>query len=407
MTSISTSLSELGFAPVLALVVKAAKAEARELSAHFSAQAESQFGRASLAASAADRSRPTKVDGARVYPNLGVVYGTVDRAGLAALRADTRVRAVRAAPQLSLIRPVGRQAAAAAAVPPWGITSMGIPQLWDQGLTGAGVAVAHLDTGIDGTHPAVRAALAGFAEFDISGRQVRDASPRDSDEVDGHGTHTAATLAGRAVRGRRVGVAPGASVYSALVIEGGDVVARVLGGMDWALGQGVRVLSMSLGIRGLLNDFLGVVDVLRDSGVLPVMAVGNEGPGTSRSPGNYPKVVSVGAHDQAMTVADFSSSQRFVRRSQPVVPDLTGPGVEVVSARAGGGWHALSGSSMATPHVAGLAALLLEAKPDATVARLERAILASAVRADIDASRGGRGAVDGPRALASLRGGRA
>jgi len=402
MTSIATSLSELGFAPVLVMVARDAKDQADGLCGHFTAHAESQLGLASLATSAADDSRPTAVDGARVYPNLGVVYGTVDRAGLTALRADSRVRSVKAAPQLSLIRPVRRQAAASTSAPAWGITAMGIPELWEQGLTGAGVAVAHLDSGIDASHPAVRACIAGFAEFDVSGRQVPGAAPRDSDEIDGHGTHTAATLAGRAVRRRRVGVAPGAMVHSALVIEGGDVVARVLGGMDWALGQGVRVLSMSLGIRGLVNDFLGVVDVLRDSGVLPVMAVGNEGPGTSRSPGNYPKALSVGAHDENMTVAGFSSSQRFARRSQPVVPDLTAPGVDIVSARAGGGWHALSGSSMATPHVAGLAALLLEAEPGATVARLERAIQASAVRGEIDPARGGRGAANGPRALASL-----
>ena len=187
-----------------------------------------------------------------------------------------------------------------------------------------------------------------------------------------------------------------------MVIEGGDVVARIFGGMDWALGQGARILSMSLGIRGLVADFLDIVNVLRDSKVLPVIAVGNEGPGTSRSPGNYPKALSVGAHDSSFAVADFSSSQRFKRRSQPLAPDLVAPGVDVVSAAPGGGWRSLSGSSMATPHVAGLAALLLEAKPDASVTRLERAIFASADLGAMELERANRGAVDGPRALKAL-----
>jgi subtilisin family serine protease len=188
-----------------------------------------------------------------------------------------------------------------------------------------------------------------------------------------------------------------------MVIEGGDIVARVLGGMDWAVGERVRVLSMSLGIRGIVDDFLDIVDVLRSNGVLPVVAVGNEGPGTSRSPGNYPSALSVGAHDEQFAVAEFSSSQRFVRRSQPLVPDVVAPGVDVVSAASQGKYQSLSGTSMATPHVAGLAALLVEARPDVTVDRLEEAIFASARPGKMDVERVNRGAVNAVRALAALR----
>jgi hypothetical protein len=86
----------------------------------------------------------------------------------------------------------------------------------------------------------------------------KDAAPApcDSDE---HGSHTAATVAGRPVRGKAVGIAPGSQLASALVIEGGDSVARVLGGLDWALDQGIRVLSMSLGFRGWWEDFLPIL----------------------------------------------------------------------------------------------------------------------------------------------------
>jgi subtilisin family serine protease len=162
------------------------------------------------------------------------------------------------------------------------------------------------------------------------------------------------------------------------------------------------VLSLSVGLRGFHLEFVGLVDALRDNGVLPIVAVGNEGPGTSRSPGNYPKVVSVGYVSEAHGVGRLSSSQRFQRRSQPLVPDVVAPGEDVVSARPGGGWRTLSGSSMAVPHVAGLAALLLEAHPTATVAQLERAILESAQLGAMDQERVNRGEVMGPRALTTL-----
>ncbi len=401
MTTIAQNMSAIGFAPVIAILHKERRSEIRSLRSTFSAEAGSPLGGASLVAARIAGAQDAAPAQARVYPNLGIVYGIVDAAGLAALKADPLVRKVNAANPFSLIRPVAAADSTLVGQHTWGLAAMHVPEIWAQGLTGAGVKVAHLDTGVDGTHPALEEAIAQFAQFDLAGRVIPGSPATDSDARDGHGTHTAATIAGRAVRDRHVGVAPGAELYSAMVIEGGDAVARILGGMDWAVGLGVRVLSMSLGIRGLVADFLDIIDVLRDNGVLPVIAVGNEGPGTSRSPGNYPKALSVGAYDSAGNVADFSSSQRFKRRSQPLAPDLVAPGVDVVSARPGGGWRTLSGSSMATPHVAGLAALLLEARPALTVSKLERAIFASAQRGTMDVERANRGAVDGLRALAA------
>jgi subtilisin family serine protease len=261
--------------------------------------------------------------------------------------------------------------------------------------------VGHLDTGVDGTHPALKKAIARFAEFDDLGQEVLP-TPRPFDSED-HGTHTAATIAGHPVRGRHIGVAPGSRLASAIVIEGGNVVARVLGGMDWAVGHNVRILSMSLGFPGWVDDFLALTRLLREKNILPVFAVGNEGPGTSRSPGNYPETLSVGAHDVDADVAEFSSSQRFSRKRDPVVPDLLAPGVGVISARPGGGYQSMDGTSMATPHVAGLAALLIEAKPTASAAEVERAIFGSCVRPPgMDRERGNRGVPDAKRALALL-----
>src|SRR5262249_25198705 len=154
------------------------------------------------------------------YRNLGIVYGTVDRDGLAALKAEPGVKAVRSAPQFSLIRPVAAAAAQPTAPTTWGIDALGVPELWNQGLSGAGVAVAHLDTGVDASHPALKSAVVKFAQFDLTGRQIAGAEANDSDQEYAHGTHTAGTIAGRPVQGKHVGVAPGAALHSALVIEG-------------------------------------------------------------------------------------------------------------------------------------------------------------------------------------------
>ena len=102
--------------------------------------------------------------------------------------------------------------------------------------------------------------------------------------------------------------------------------------------------------------------------------------------------------------ASFSSSQRFLRRRDPLVPDLVGPGVDVISC-VPGGYARMSGTSMATPHIAGLAALLFQAKPTATADQVERAIFASCqLPAGMSSERANRGVPDGPRALAALLG---
>lgn len=337
----------------------------------------------------------------RTFDNLGVMLGTVTREGLEALEADRKVELVAGAPQISLVRPTSTSAASMTDSFTWGVNRLKAPALWRKGFSGGGIIVAHLDTGVDGRHAALRSAVTHFAEFDLLGFEISPPpAARDSGD---HGTHTAGTIAGRPVRKRHIGVAPEAQIASALVIEGGDAVARVLGGMNWAVGIGARVLSMSLGFRGWWEDFIAITDILRFRGILPVIAAGNEGSGSTRSPGNYSAALSVGATDSRDIVAAFSSSQLFDRPDDAIVPDLVGPGVDVISARPGGGYQSMNGTSMATPHIAGVAALLLSAFPAATVDQVETSIFNSCVRpVSMDPQRGGRGIPDATRALAEL-----
>jgi subtilisin family serine protease len=338
------------------------------------------------------------------FRNLGIMLGTVTRAGLEELKRDERVEKVTGSPELSLIKPLNLGDVQLTSKYTWGLEMLEVPKLWKEGLTGKGIRVGHLDTGVDGKHPTLKKAIASFVHFDDLGFKV-DPNPEPFDSgARGHGTHTAATIAGRPVQGKSVGVAPEAELASALVIEGGNAVARVLAGIDWAISEGVRVLSMSLGFRGYREDFVPVMQILRARNILPVIASGNEGPGTSRSPGNYAECLSVGAINSQQGVWEDSSSERFVRKDDPLVPDIVAPGVEVVSAKPGGGYQAKNGTSMATPHIAGLAALLFEAKKDATPAEVENAIYNSCQLAQIPFERGNRGFPNAVRALNELTG---
>lgn len=333
----------------------------------------------------------------RFFAHLGIALGTVDRPGLDALQKEQGVADIVAAPQLRLIKPVR----AAAAVPQnsysWGLQALSIPQLHAQGLTGEGVLVGHLDTGVDASHPALLGAITEYAEFDALGNQRPGSMPRDSGE---HGTHTAGTIAGRTVNGIRFGVAPRASLASAMVIEGGTVLARILGGMNWAVGHRIRVLSMSLGLIGYADSFLYLTRILRARGVLPVFAVGNEGAGTSRYPGNYAEALSVGALGVHGNVCDFSGSQHFERALDPTVPDLLAPGEDVVSCVPNNDYMIMSGSSMAAPHLTDLAALLMQARPGKTIDDIEQAIFRSCkLLPGMLPTRANRGVPDGMMAL--------
>ena len=404
------TLAAAGYAKVIvtlkSALAAAAGAEAAALENNFiipsEAQQESLVAAAVRSSSRKDQRQRRQSDQRRmkVYPHLGLALGFVDESGAAALQASAQVDRVVEAPELSLIRPVTARAARLTATPTWGVKQIKAHQLWAQGIKGQGVVVGHLDTGIDGNHPALAGAIKSFAEFDLTGDKVADAKPWDSGD---HGTHTAGTIAGRPDPKGAFGVAPEAKLASAMVIEGGQVIDRILAGMDWVIGEQARVLSMSLGLRGFTPAFEVIVDALRAANVLPVIAVGNEGPLTSRSPGNYASVLSVGACDLDDEVADFSGSQRFNRADDALVPDIVAPGVDVLSCVPGKKYAKMNGSSMATPHIAGLAALLLSATPGVTIDEVEQAILGSCTRpSEMPQARANRGIPDALTALEDL-----
>jgi len=361
--------------------------------------------RPTVALAESGRSRRRAKGAPHFFPRLGVALGFSDEAGIRAIEGNNGVASIDLAPVFSLIRPVETAAASAPKEIDWNMNALNLPAIWSRGLTGTDVRIGQIDTGVDASHQVLAGGIAGFLQTAPDGNRVRGAVATDSGT---HGTHTAGTILGRAASGRAIGVAPDAKLFSAMVIEGGNVVARILQGLEWLIEQRVRVANISLGLRGFTPAFQPIVEALRANGILPVVAVGNEGPGTSRSPGNYANVLSVGYCDRNFKVAGFSSSEQFQRPANGLVPTIVAPGVDIVSCVPGGGYARMSGSSMATPHIAGLAAILLQAVPNASVAQLESAIVQSAtLRSGMDAGRANRGlpdAVEALRLLSSMAG---
>lgn len=302
----------------------------------------------------------------------------------------------------------------------WGLEHLEVPQVWEK-TKGAGIKIGVLDTGVFGDHPALDKRVADFVIIDPLGRRI-SATP--TFDAGAHGTHVCGTIAGgQTPEGVSIGVAPEAELLVAGVLVGDATLRTLLEGLDWAIEKGAEIINMSLGFNYYEPMFTEVFDVLiHQYGVLPIVAVGNENQGNSSSPGNAHNALAVGALERLsrtrVDVAFFSSGASLVFPGQEpnqlvTKPDVTAPGVQVYSAipptlRADGAYYYsyMDGTSMAAPHVAGVAALLMAAEPDAPVTDIAQVIKETALhpggadrRPD---NRWGHGMVRPGEALAAL-----
>lgn len=252
----------------------------------------------------------------------------------------------------------------------WSIAKVKAPEVWNTlKIDGTGVVVGHLDTGIDAGHPALAGKVLSFKDFTPAGQS----GPYDDQ---GHGTHTAGSIAGS----DGVGVAPGAKLIVAKVFDshGGAEDAWLLQAMQWVMdpdgvpetNDGPRLVSNSWGSDTTTDrTFWDAVQAWVAAGIVPVFAAGNNGPsGKVGTPGGYPHSWAVAATTNTDKIAYFSSVGPSVWDGITLIkPDIAAPGQSVVSCAVGGGLVSNSGTSMACPHVAGLAALMLQANPALTI----------------------------------------
>jgi len=233
---------------------------------------------------------------------------------------------------------------------PTGVQQVNAPQAWGYSQ-GKGIRVAVVDTGIDFNHPDLHANYVGGTSF-VPGA----ATPMDDH---GHGTHCAGTIAAAVNGSDVVGVAPAASLYAVKVLDhtGSGQFSWIIAGIDWCIQNRIHVLSMSLGGSSAPTALETMCNTAWSKGVLLVAAAGNANqqtpvpPAASNVgfPGKYRNVIAVSAIDSSNVIAPFSSRGPEV--------DLCAPGVNVLSDKLGGGTTTMSGTSMACPHVSGVAAV--------------------------------------------------
>jgi subtilisin family serine protease len=275
----------------------------------------------------------------------------------------------------------------------WGLRATGVDA---SGATGRGIRVAVLDTGLDLEHP-------DFAGRSITARSFVTGTP--ARDGHGHGTHVTGTACGSARPGvgRRYGVAAEAEIFAGKVLDdgGAGTDASILAGIDWAITNGCRIISMSLGanLREVSTAYETVARRALAANALIVAAAGNNADravgnrGFVGVPANSPSVMAVAAVDADLRIADFSAASNPVAGGQV---DIAAPGVDVYSS-----WpmprrtNTISGTSMATPHVAGIAALWAQAT-GAGAQALWDALVQAAQGLDLPASDVGVGLVQAP-----------
>lgn len=240
----------------------------------------------------------------------------------------------------------------------WSLKAFGIPDLWSK-TTGKGIKVAVLDTGCAMLHPDLVDQIADAADF--TGSKV---GPND---VNGHGTHCCGLIAAKHNDVGVVGVAYDAKLLVGKVLNdsGAGSAASIVKGIEWAVSKKADILSMSFGSGFSDPGIKKAIEYAASKNVMLIAAAGNEGPGpmTVGYPARYPQTVSVAAIDPGKRAARFSSRGPEV--------DIAAPGVDILSTYPPRNYAKLSGTSMATPFVAGVVALVLAYDKKLGVARIK------------------------------------
>lgn len=307
----------------------------------------------SAASEAAATARIEHLGGARLKRLPLVTGAAFELPARAAEHAVAKLRGVKTVePDITVyaLKPGKNPPPAPAEVVPWGVHRIGADTVWAQNTAGP-IKVAIVDTGIQPNHPDLVANLkGGVSEVFYTSSWADD---------NGHGTHVAGIVAAVHNTIGVVGVASAADLYAVKVLNrsGSGWLSDIIAGLQWSVTNHMGVVNMSLGTSSYSAAFNTAVQNTIAAGVVVVAAAGNSGPGnnTVNYPGAFTNVIAVGATDSSDAIASWSS-----RGPQVTV---SAPGVSVLSTYKGSTYATLSGTSMASPHVAGVAALVLNTVP--------------------------------------------
>jgi subtilisin family serine protease len=332
------------------------------------------------------------------------VVVTADEDTIASLAERADVKSISANLPIKVDEePVYQRPPGATTTVEWNIAKIRADEVWsDFGITGNGVVVGTMDTGVQWDHPALRDKYRGWdgtaADHNYNWYDATRARSLVPVDQNGHGTHTAGTMVGDDGGANQVGVAPGAKWIAASIIDSGSFwVAAAHHGFQWMIAPTdvvgnnpnpdlrPAVVNNSWGcanpIAGCTSyeEFRDDVDAWIAAGIFPEFSAGNEGPsmGSMRWPAAYAEAFSTGATTQSDAIAGFSS--RGPARDGAIKPDVTAPGAAIRSSFRGSTYAVMDGTSMAGPHVVGLVALLLEANPNLDIGALTNIIEATAV----------------------------
>ncbi|MEW6545699.1 MAG: S8 family peptidase [Bacillota bacterium] len=278
---------------------------------------------------------------------------------------------------------------------PWGVDRIDADLAWASSR-GTGVKVAIVDTGIDKDHPDLVDNLKG-GYLAIQTGVYKRKGPDGWDDDNGHGTHVAGIVAAVDNTIGVVGVAPEAWLYGVKVLDrtGSGYYSDIIEGIQWCIDNGMQVINMSLGGSTDSPALHDAVIAAYNSGITIVCAAGNSGPeeDTVAYPARYPEVIAVAATAADDSVPDFSSRGPEV--------DIAAPGVSILSTWNDGGYATASGTSMASPHVAGTVALYLAAQGPASPDQVRQHLMATAEPLPYPSTWVGAGLVDAQAAVGS------
>jgi subtilisin len=271
---------------------------------------------------------------------------------------------------------------------PWGIKKIAAPRLWKHS-TGKGIRVAVVDTGIDYSHPDL------YGRIGEGYNAIKPGWPPHDDN--GHGTHMSGIIAACRAENGITGIAPEVTIYpiKAFDNQGSAYIRQIISSIDWCVYKKVHVINMSFGMKQRTSELQSALSRASRAGIIIVASSGNDGRrGWVDYPAKYKHVLSVGAHTKKGKISPFSNQSSSI--------DIYAPGESIRSCWLGGGYRSISGTSMATSHVSGVIALLLQQKPYLNYSSIAAALTNSSIPLVRQGKRIPAGRLDAVRAWRKL-----